>query len=150
VLGRARWGKRKGGGTAAEEGEGREGEALCERESKKQEKNLCPTMVEGSPEKMTSPEPRTNSQIDDEPSIESTNRRNHDKSLEETNAVVPSDFVDDAWIESNCSPELKLSRTLTSNSGSFGSKLGKGFRNSKRARREDSSHIYIYIYIARV
>jgi hypothetical protein len=65
------------------------------------------------------------------------------QSLDETNATVPSDSANEAQIESNCSPELKSSRTSASNSGSCGSKLGKGFQNFERARREGSSHIYI-------
>jgi hypothetical protein len=97
----------------------------------------------GSPEKKTSPEPRRKSSIGDEPLVGWTNRRHQDEALDETNAAVPSDFADDVQIESNCSRELEPSRTSASNSESFGSKLGKGFRNSERARPEDSSHIYI-------
>jgi hypothetical protein len=100
----------------------------------------------GSPEKKPSPETMTNSPIEDEPSVGSTKRRHLDKALDETNAAVPSDSADDARIESNCSSELSSelepSRTSASNYGSFRSKLGKGFRNSERARWEDSNHIY--------
>jgi hypothetical protein len=90
-------------------------------------------MVEGSPEKTTSPEPRTISLIRDELSVGSTNRRHRDEALDETNKAVPSDSAYDARIESNYSPELEPSRTSANNSGSFGPKLGKGFRNSERA-----------------
>jgi hypothetical protein len=67
----------------------------------------------------------------------------HDKALDETNTVVPSNSADDARIKSNCLSELESSRTLASNSGSFGSKLGKEFRNSESARREDSSRVML-------
>jgi hypothetical protein len=40
---------------------------------------------------------------------------------------------------------LEPFRTSVIISGSFGSKLGKGFQNSERARRDDSSHIYILL-----
>jgi hypothetical protein len=40
------------------------------------------------------------------------------------------------------SSELELSRTSVSNSRSFRSNLRVGFQILKRARREDSSHIY--------
>jgi hypothetical protein len=45
--------------------------------------------------------------IGDEPSIGSTNRRHQDEALDETKAAVPSNSIDDARIESNCSPELE-------------------------------------------
>jgi hypothetical protein len=35
------------------------------------------------------------------------NRRHRDEALDKTNAVVPSDSTDDAWIKSNCSLELE-------------------------------------------
>jgi hypothetical protein len=76
--------------------------------------------------------------------ITSTNRRHQNEALDETNTMVPSDSTDDTLIESNRLSELEPSRTLMSNSVSFGSKLGMGFLNSERARRENSSHIYIY------
>jgi hypothetical protein len=98
-------------------------------------------------EKTTSPETRTKSPIDNEPSVGSTNQRHQDEALDETNTMVPLDSADDAWIESNCSSELSQelepTRTSASNSGSFRSKLGKWFRNSERAQREDSNHLYI-------
>jgi hypothetical protein len=103
-------------------------------------------MVEGSSEK-TSMEPRIIPPIGDGPPVGSTNQRHWDEALGETNAAIPPNSADDARIGSNCSPELpsKLepSRTSASNSGSFGFRLGMGFRNSERARREDSSHLYI-------
>jgi hypothetical protein len=50
------------------------------------------------------------------------NRMCPDEALDETNAAVSSDSVDDAQIGSNCSPELstelELLRTLASNTGS--------------------------------
>jgi hypothetical protein len=131
-----------GGGTTARGGEGSEGDVLHEW-NRRNKKTLCATMVEGSQEKTTSLEPVTNSSIDDKPSVRSTNRKHRDEALDKTNAAVPSESSDDAQIKSNCSPELELSRTSASNFGSFRSKLGKGFRNSERARREDFSHIYI-------
>jgi hypothetical protein len=44
-------------------------------------------------------ESRTNSLIEDEQSVELMNRRPRDESLDETNAAVPSDSVDDSRIE---------------------------------------------------
>jgi hypothetical protein len=70
------------------------------------------------------------------------NRRHRDEALDEMNAAVPSDSIDDTRIESNCSLKLEPSRNSASNSGSFGSILRVGFRILGRARREDSSHIY--------
>jgi hypothetical protein len=103
-------------------------------------------------ERTTFPEAIEKTSIEDEPSVGLINRRYQDEALNETNAVVPSNSVDDARIESNCSPELppelETSRTSVSNSGSIRSRLGMEFRISKRTRWEDSS--YIYIYIARV
>jgi hypothetical protein len=91
-------------------------------------------------------ESRRNSSIADEPMVALMTRKHRGETLNETNAAVPLDSADDAWIESNSSLELSLklepSQTSTSNSESFRSKLGKGFRNLERARREDSSHIY--------
>jgi hypothetical protein len=96
------------------------------------------------------PEPRRNSLIDGELEVRSTNRKHRDEALDETNIVVLSDFTNNARIETNCSPELspKLEplRTSASNSRNCGSNLGKRFRDLERARREGSSHIYIYIY----
>jgi hypothetical protein len=68
---------------------------------------------------------------------------NWDEALGETHTAVSSDFDNDTQTESNCSPELEPSQTSASNSGSFESRLGVRFRISKRARREDSRHIYI-------
>jgi hypothetical protein len=88
-------------------------------------------MVEGSPEKTTSPVPRTISLIEDEPLVGSTNRRHRDEALDDSNVAVPSDSTNDTQIKSNClpelSPELEPSRTSASNFGSFGSRLGMGF-----------------------
>jgi hypothetical protein len=113
------------------EGKGRH----CTNGNRRNKKNPCPTMVEGSPEKTTSTGPRTNSSIDNEPSVGSTNQKHQDEALDEMNTAVPSDSTDDTRIKSKCSPELspELSlelepfRTSASNSGSFGSKLGKWF-----------------------
>jgi hypothetical protein len=63
-------------------------------------------MVEGSPKKTTSLEPRTNSLNEDNPSVGSTNQRHRDEALGETHAAVPSDSTSDSLIESNCSLEL--------------------------------------------
>jgi hypothetical protein len=88
-------------------------------------------MVEGSPEKTTSPEPRTILLIEDEPSVGSINQRHRDEALDDSDVAVPSDSTDDTWIKSNCSLELSLelepSRTSASNSGSFESRLGMWF-----------------------
>jgi hypothetical protein len=88
----------------------------------------------GSLEKETSPKLRRKTLIGDEPSVGSTNRRHRGEAFNETNAAALSDSVDDARIESNCSPELEPSRTSVSHFGSFGSRLGMGFRISERAR----------------
>jgi hypothetical protein len=134
----------KEGEGAPPPGEEREARGTrCTNGNQRNKKTLCATMVESSQEKTTSLELVTNSPIDDEPSVGSTNRKHRDEALDKTNAAVPSESSDDAQIKSNCSPELELSRTSASNFGSFRSKLGKGFRNSERARREDFSHIYI-------
>jgi hypothetical protein len=81
----------------------------------------------GSPRRQPSPEPSINLSIGDEPSVGSTNQRHRDEALDETNAAVPSDSTNNAWIESNCSPELEPFQTSTSNSRSFGSNLRVGF-----------------------
>jgi hypothetical protein len=64
---------------------------------------------------------------------------------DERNGTLNS--TDDAWIKCNCSLELlskmEPSQTSASNFGSFPSNLRMGFRILERARREDSSHIYI-------
>jgi hypothetical protein len=101
------------------------------------------TMEERLTREETLPEPRTNSPIEDEQSVGSTNRWHRDEALDVTDAAVPLDSAEDARIESNYSWELEPSQTLASNSGSYGFSLEKGVRNSERARREDSSHIYI-------
>jgi hypothetical protein len=98
-------------------------------------------MVEGSPEKITSPEPRTNSPIEDEPLVGSTNRRHRDEALCET----PTDSVDETLIESNCSLELEPSQISASNYWSFGSRLGRGFEIQKGLDER-----ILAIYIARV
>jgi hypothetical protein len=90
-----------------------------------------------------SPEPRRNPSIDGEPEVGSTNRKHQDRALDKTNATVLSDFANDARIESNCSPELELPRTLVSNFGNCGSNLGKRFSYLERDRRENFRHIYI-------
>jgi hypothetical protein len=122
------------------EGEGERGYA-----GKTHTTNTMATMEERLIGEKHSPEPRTNSSIEDEPSILSTNRRHRHEALDETNTVVPSDSADKARIKSNCSselsPELEPFQTSASNFGSFRSRLEMGFQNSERARREDSSHI---------
>jgi hypothetical protein len=86
---------------------------------------------------------REKTSIGDEPSIGSMNRRHRDEALNEMNAAVPSDFVDDARIKVIAHRSWNHLRTSTSDFGSFESRLGVGFRNSERVKREDSSHIYI-------
>jgi hypothetical protein len=60
-------------------------------------------------------EPRRNLSIDGEPKVRSMNRKYQDEALDETNAVVLSNFANDAQIESNYSPELEPPRTSTRN-----------------------------------
>jgi hypothetical protein len=62
----------------------------------------------GSPEKKTSSEPRRQTLIGDETSVESMNRKHQDEPLCETNTTVHSDSTDDARIEINCSPEFVI------------------------------------------
>jgi hypothetical protein len=92
----------------------------------------------------SSPEPKRNSSIDGELEVRSMNRKNRDEALDDTNAAVLSNFANDAWIESNCLPELEPLRTSTSNSINCGSNLGKQFRDLARARQECSIHIYCW------
>jgi hypothetical protein len=63
-------------------------------------------MVEAHRRRRPSPEPNTKSSIGDEPLVGSTNQRHQGKALDEANATVPSDSINDARIESNCSPDL--------------------------------------------
>jgi hypothetical protein len=65
-----------------------------------------------------SPEQSRKSSIDGDSSVRSTNQMHRDEALDKTNAAVPSDSTDDAWIGSNCSQELEPLRTSTSNSRS--------------------------------
>jgi hypothetical protein len=97
-------------------------------------KNTMTTMVEAHRRRRSSPEPRRNPSIDDGPEVGSTNQKHRDEALDETHAAVPSDSANDAWIESNCSPELESSRSSVSDSGGFGSRLRMGFRFSEWAR----------------
>jgi hypothetical protein len=70
--------------------------------------------------KETSPETRRKSLISIELEAQSMKRKHPNKALDETNAAVPSDSVDDARIENNCSSELSSEleslRTSASNS----------------------------------
>jgi hypothetical protein len=75
----------------------------------------------------SSPEPRRKSSISGEPTVRLMNRKHRDKALDEMDAAVLSNFANDAWIESNCSPELEPPLTSASNSGNCGSNLGKQF-----------------------
>jgi hypothetical protein len=109
-------------------GEGRRhlGERVgCAGEKKM--KNTMPTMVEAHRRRRSSPELSTNSPIEDETLVRSINRRYRDEVLDETNAAVLSDSVDEARIESNCSPELEPCRTTANNSGTFASNLRMEF-----------------------
>jgi hypothetical protein len=120
------WGNGGGGGTATwgmREGRGR----LCANGKRKNKKLHGQQWWKGSPEKTTSPEPRTISPIHGDPEVGSTNWKHRDEALDETNAAVPSDSADDARIKSNCSPELKHLRTSASDSRSFRSNLRVGF-----------------------
>jgi hypothetical protein len=50
-----------------------------------------------------------------ESEVRSTNRKNQDEALDDTNTTVSSDFTNDARIESNCSLELEPPRTSARN-----------------------------------
>jgi hypothetical protein len=118
----------KGGEGAPPPGRARKGrERPCVNGNRRNKKTLGATMVEGSPENAPTPETRTNPPIEGEPSVGLTNRRHQDEALDEMGAVVPLDAAADAQIESKCSPELEPCRTSVSNSGSFISRLEKGF-----------------------
>jgi hypothetical protein len=90
-------------------------------------------------------EPRRKLSISDESVVGSTNQKHQDEPLDETNAVVLSDFTNNTRIGINCSPELSLEleppRTSVSNSRTCGSNLGKRFRDLERVRREGYIHI---------
>ena len=88
-------------------------------------------------------EPRRNLSIDGELEVGLMNRKFRDEALDETNAVVLLDFANDIRIECNYSPKLEPPRTSASNSGNYGSNLGKRFQDLERARQEGSSHRYI-------
>jgi hypothetical protein len=153
--------RHRGGGRSLSGGKGEgEGATIGERERGKEEreglrredknKELHGQLWRtGSPEKTTSPEQRGKTPIGDESSVRSMNRKHRDKALNYTNASVHSNSTDDARIKSSFSSELslelELSQTLTGNSGSFESRLGVGFQNSKRVQREDYSPIYILL-----
>jgi hypothetical protein len=77
-------GRQRGAATGG--GEGREREALHGREN---EETLGTTMVEAHWRRRPSLEPSTNSSIEDELSVRSTNLRHRDKALDKTNVVVP-------------------------------------------------------------
>jgi hypothetical protein len=74
-------------------------------------------------------------------------RMHRDEALDEMNATVPSDSLDDAQIGSNCSLELSLEleplRTSVSDSGRWGMSLGKLFCDSESAHQGEANHIYI-------
>jgi hypothetical protein len=121
--GRAR-GDGGGGGGGAVTGEGlrREREALHRRENKEHKETLGITMEVSHRGRRPSPESRRKPSIDGDSKIRSTNRTNCDEALDETNAAISSDSVDNARIVSNCSSELSSEleplRTSTSNSRS--------------------------------
>jgi hypothetical protein len=98
--------------------------------------------------RQSSLEPRRKSLIGGEPTVGSTNQKQRDEALDETDAAIPSDSGNDARIENNCSPELSLEleppRTSTSNSGNCGSKLRKRFQDLERVRR-DVPAIYVLL-----
>jgi hypothetical protein len=60
--------------------------------------------------------------------IGSMNRRHRDEALDETNAAVPSDYANDAYIESNCLTELEPSRTSRAIPGFMDRIYGNSFR----------------------
>jgi hypothetical protein len=72
-------------------------------------------MVEAHERRRPFSEPSTKPSIGDEPSVGSMNQSHRGKALDETNATVPSDSVDDARIESNCSLELSPELEQTPN-----------------------------------
>jgi hypothetical protein len=83
--------------------------------------------------KTTSSKPSTNSPIDGDSEVRSVNRTHQDEALDKTNTAVSSDFTEDTWIGSNCSPDLESLQTSASNSGRWGTNLGKPFCDSERA-----------------
>jgi hypothetical protein len=82
------------------------------------EETLSATMEVSHRRRRPSPEPRRNPSIDVDSEVRSTNRTRLDDALDETNAAVLSDSIEDARIGSNCSPELSPLRILAGNSGS--------------------------------
>jgi hypothetical protein len=111
-----------GGGAVTGEGLRREREALHRRENKEHKETLGITMEVSHRGRRPSPESRRKPSIDGDSKIRSTNRTNCDEALDETNAAISSDSVDNARIVSNCSSELSSEleplRTSTSNSRS--------------------------------
>jgi hypothetical protein len=104
-------------------------------------------MVEAHQRRRPSLEPSTNSSIGDELSVVSTNQRHRDEALDERTQWYPRipSTTDGSKVIARrsfrrCWNHL---RTLTSDFRGFRSNLRVGFRILKRARREDSIHIYI-------
>jgi hypothetical protein len=83
------WGEGGRGGAAAREREREERGAARGRQKRRTQRQ---TMEERLTGETTLLEPRTNSSIEDEPSVRSTNRRHQDEALDGTNATVPSDL----------------------------------------------------------
>jgi hypothetical protein len=95
-------GNRGGRGAAAGEGEGRVRETLHGRENEEHEETLGITTEVSHRGKRPSPEPRRNLSIAGDSGVPSTNQTHPNEAIDETNAAVPSDSADDAWIGSNC------------------------------------------------
>jgi hypothetical protein len=125
--------RRRGRGAGGERGRGGRG-AHGEEESRylvvEKMKNGRETMEFAHWRRRSSPEPRRNPSIDDEPEVISMNGKHRDEALDEENIVVLLDFANDTQIESNCSQELSLEleppQTSASNSGNCWSNLGNG------------------------
>jgi hypothetical protein len=78
------------------------------------------------------------------------NRRHQDEALDETNAVVPSDSVNDAHIENNCSSELSPELEPSPNSGELSRKFqikseGRVSNFEKGPTRGFQTYIYILL-----
>jgi hypothetical protein len=100
TIGRGRNGEGRGAAARGREGGGEE--RGCAWRGEKKMKNTMPTMVEAHRRRQTSWEPKINMSINGKPEVRSTNRKHWDKALDETNATVPLDSADEAWVKSNC------------------------------------------------
>jgi hypothetical protein len=82
-----------------------------------------------------SSESRRNISIDGDSGVQSMNRTHRGEALDETNAAVPSNSVDNARIGNNCSAKLEPFQTSASNFGRWGM--------IRKVLSEEKSTIYI-------